>query len=293
MGRQMSVFLSAREAVRVVVLTIIFAIWAVPGYAGTPQNDQPLQTPAAAEPFAKTASLISNGGLLGKWDSVSRAIEADIETIHRCESDRANCASPAALRLIAIIDSARNRDGLAKLGEVNRAINLAIRPMSDEAQHGLPDFWSSPLATLTSGLGDCEDYAIAKYVALQEAGVLQADLRLVIVHDRAFGEDHAVLAVRFDGRWRMLDNRRMIMAEDTQMRHMQPLFTIDRDGVRRFDDPNTMIAVAGSEQPVQAPSAPAQIAEPAAAAPAEIAPAEITVAAQQPLTSDGFEFVMF
>ncbi len=290
----MSVFLSAREAVRAVVLTVALAIWAVPGYAGTPQNDQPLQKPAAAaEPFAMTASVISNGGLLGKWESVSRAIEADIETIRRCRSDRANCTSPAALRLIAIIDSARDRDGLAKLGEVNRAINLAIRPMSDEAQHGLPDFWSSPLATLTSGVGDCEDYAIAKYVALQEAGVSQADLRLVIVHDRAFGEDHAVLAVRFEDRWRMLDNRRMIMAEDNQMRHLQPLFTIDREGVRRFEDPNMMIAVASSEQPMQAPTASSTNVEPVTAEPTEIASAEITVAAQQPLASDGFAFMMF
>lgn len=291
MGRQMSVLLSAREAVRFVVLMIALAISTVPGYTGTPQNDQPLQRPAA-EPFAMTASLISSGGLLGKWEGVSRAIEADVEIIHRCTSDRANCTSPAALRLIAIIDSARNRDGLAKLGEVNRAINLAIRPMSDEAQHGLPDFWSSPLATLTSGLGDCEDYAIAKYVALQEAGVSQADLKLLIVHDRAFGEDHAVLAVRFEGRWRMLDNRRMIMAEDTQMRQMQPLFTIDRDGVRRFDDPNTMIAVADLTKPVQTPSAPQPAAEAAASSQPDIAPAEITVAAQPP-ASDGFEFMMF
>ena len=290
MGRQMSVLLSARGAVRAIVLTVALAIWAGPGYTGTPQNDQPLQKDkpvGTAEPLAMLASLISRGGLLGKWESVSRAIEADLQTIRRCESDRAHCTSPAALRLIAIIDSARNRDGLAKLGEVNRAVNLAIRPISDQAQHGLPDLWSSPLETMTSGLGDCEDYAVVKYVTLQEAGVSQADLRLVIVHDRQFSEDHAVLAVRFEGRWRMLDNRRMIMAEDTQMRHMQPLFTIDRDAVRRFDDPNTMIAVANSDQPLQEPSAPAQIAKPAASV-----PAEITMAAQ-PLASDGFEFMIF
>ncbi len=291
----MSVLFSAREAVRVVVSVASLVIWTVPGYAGTPQNEQLLSANppiAAIEPFAMPATLISGGGLQIKWHDVSRAIEADIETIRRCESDRANCTSPAAIRLIAIIDSARNRDGLAKLGEVNRAINLAIRPMSDEAQHGLPDFWSSPLATLTSGVGDCEDYAIAKYVALQEAGVSQADLRLVIVHDRQFGEDHAVLAVRFEGRWRMLDNRRMIMAEDSQVRHLQPLFTIDRDGVRRFEDPNTMIAVASSNQLVPSPSAPQATVEQVAAAPAEIAPADIIVAAQ-PLTGDGIEFMMF
>ena len=53
---------------------------------------------------------------------------------------------------------------------INRDINMAIRPTSDLAQWGVTDRWSAPLATLASGRGDCEDYAIAKYVALREAG---------------------------------------------------------------------------------------------------------------------------
>ena len=79
---------------------------------------------------------------------------------------RDRCASPAALKFLAIVDAARLREGRARLGEVNRAINLAIRPVSDLAQYGQVDVWSSPLATLTRGGGDCEDYAIAKFVAL-------------------------------------------------------------------------------------------------------------------------------
>ena len=51
-----------------------------------------------------------------------------------------------------------------------------------------------------SNAGDCEDYAIAKYVALQEIGIAAADLRLVVVHDEATKQDHAVAAVRYDGR---------------------------------------------------------------------------------------------
>ena len=53
---------------------------------------------------------------------------------------------------------------------------------------------------------DCEDYAIAKYVALREAGVEAADLRFLLVRDRLAG-DHAVLGVRYEGRWLILDNR--------------------------------------------------------------------------------------
>ena len=73
-----------------------------------------------------------------------------------------HCASPAALQFLAIVDSAKARDGRARLGEINRAINLAIRPISDLAQYGARR-WSSPLTTFATGAGDCEDYAIAKW----------------------------------------------------------------------------------------------------------------------------------
>ena len=100
----------------------------------------------------------------------------------------------------------------------NRAINLAIRPTSDLAQWGVEDRWSSPLATLTSGRGDCEDYAIAKYVALIEAGVSDSDVRLIIVRDIATGEDHAVVAARLEEKWIVLDNRRLTLLEESKCR---------------------------------------------------------------------------
>jgi predicted transglutaminase-like cysteine proteinase len=91
----------------------------------------------------------------------------------------------------------------------------AISPMSDLAQWGVPDRWSAPLATLTTGRGDCEDYAIAKYVALRVAGVAEEDVRLVIVRDLAVGEDHAVVSARLDGGWIILDNRWLALVEDS------------------------------------------------------------------------------
>ena len=78
----------------------------------------------------------------------------------------------------------------------------------------MPDRWSAPLATLTTGRGDCEDYAIAKYVALREAGVAEDDMRLVIVRDLTAGEDHAVVSARLDEKWIVLDNRRLTLVED-------------------------------------------------------------------------------
>ena len=145
--------------------------------------------------------------------------------------------SPAALKFLAIVDAAKLRDGRARLGEINRAINLAIRPMSDLAQYGQVDVWTSPLATLTKGGGDCEDYAIAKFVALRLAGIAPDDLRIVVMHDTIHGEDHAVAAARLDGRWLTLDNSRMAMVEDTDVRNYRPTFVIDQHAVMRYADP--------------------------------------------------------
>ena len=78
------------------------------------------------------------------------------------------------------------------------------------------------MATFAIGGGDCEDYAIAKFVALQEAGISPDDLRIVIMRDDVRDEDHAVVAARLDGNWLMLDNRHMVLIEDHQMRRYRP-----------------------------------------------------------------------
>jgi predicted transglutaminase-like cysteine proteinase len=171
--------------------------------------------------------------------------------------------SPAALRLLAIVDVARTREGRARLGETNRAINLAIRAMSDLAQYGEIDVWSSPLATFARGAGDCEDYAIAKFVALRLAGISPDDLRIVIMRDTIHGEDHAVAAVRLDGHWLMLDNRRMAMVEDANARNFRPTFVIDQTGIMQFADTPLLASALVASAPGPAPTvAPDLAAEP-------------------------------
>jgi predicted transglutaminase-like cysteine proteinase len=196
----------------------------------------PELTGRSSEPFGLSAAILATGGLREKWRAVERKLEDEAVQLALCDGDRDRCVSPAALRLLAIVDGARIRDGRARLGEINRAINLAIRPMSDLAQYGAIDVWSSPLATFTSGAGDCEDYAIAKIVALRLAGVSPDDLRIVVMRDTIHGEDHAVAAARLDGHWLMLDNRRMAMVEDGSVRNYRPSFVIDQYGVMQYVD---------------------------------------------------------
>ncbi|HET7889773.1 MAG TPA: transglutaminase-like cysteine peptidase [Bradyrhizobium sp.] len=199
----------------------------------------------SAEPFGLFATRQSAGGLAEKWNGLARKLEDDMVQLALCDGDRERCVSAPALQFLAIVDVARGREGRARLGEINRAINLAIKATSDMAQHGQIDVWSPPLATFASGAGDCEDYAIAKFAALRMAGLSPEDLRIVVLRDQVRGEDHAAALARLDGHWLMLDNRRMAMIEDIDVKGHRPLFVIGDDGVMRYQEPPSVATLAG------------------------------------------------
>jgi predicted transglutaminase-like cysteine proteinase len=255
MGRQMGIFghiFGHLHAWRGIVLAGGL-LWFGPA---ADLNAATLLTPGSAalvrkssEPFGAFAAVLTyGGGLRDKWLGVERKLDDERVQLALCDGDRERCASPAALQLLAIVDNARAREGRARIGEINRAINLAIHPMSDLAQYGQADVWSSPLVTFAHGAGDCEDYAIAKVVALRLAGISSDDLRIVVVHDTVNGEGHAVAAARLDGHWLTLDNRRMAMVEDAAARNYRPLFVIDQDSVMQYVDTPVLANLPG--QPI-------------------------------------------
>jgi predicted transglutaminase-like cysteine proteinase len=202
----------------------------------------------STEPFGLPTSPVTWGALREKWLGVEHRLDDERVQLALCEGDPDRCASPAAMQFLAIVDVAKVREGRARLGEINRAINLSIRSMSDLAQWGEIDVWSSPLVTFAHGAGDCEDYAIAKFVALRQAGISPDDLRLVIMRDTIHGESHAVAMARLDGHWLTLDNRRMAMVEDTDVRNYRPLFVIDQDGIKQYVDPPLLAGVPERDQ---------------------------------------------
>lgn len=83
----------------------------------------------------------------------------------------------------------------ALLGEVNVAINKAIRPLTEKR-----DVW-----TLNPAAGDCEDYVLSKRSALIGQGVSASALRIAFTYTRR-GVPHAVLVVRTNEGDLVLDN---------------------------------------------------------------------------------------
>jgi predicted transglutaminase-like cysteine proteinase len=218
-----------------------------PADVATDAAPAPKEAPAVGnEPFGLFTFRAPEGTLWRKWRGLESDITKEQAVLEHCRTHAENCPSYAA-QFLRLINAVKAKSGRDQLDEANRGVNMAIRYMSDYAQHGEADRWSAPLATFATGKGDCEDYAIAKYVALNEAGFPRDDLQLVLVRDRAVRQDHAVLAARLDGHWLILDSRRSELMNDSEATSFTPLFAIDGRGVQLFAAPYARRDLLGHE----------------------------------------------
>ena len=100
----------------------------------------------------------------------------------------------------AMIDKIQPLTDQQKTVAVNDFFNGRIRWVQDPEAWGQQDYWATPLETMAKGMGDCEDFAIAKYATLLLAGVDINKLRITYVKARMGGpyskihEAHMVLA---------------------------------------------------------------------------------------------------
>lgn len=68
-----------------------------------------------------------------------------------------------------------------KITAVNQFFNSHISFLDDKDLWNTTDYWATPLETLGKGAGDCEDFTIAKYFTLLEAGIAIEKLRFIYV----------------------------------------------------------------------------------------------------------------
>lgn len=80
-----------------------------------------------------------------------------------------------------------------KLQRVNDFFNRRTRFGEDSEIWSKSDYWATPLETLGRGEGDCEDFAIAKYVTLKLLGVPSGKMRLTYVKARIGGPRSALV----------------------------------------------------------------------------------------------------
>lgn len=91
-----------------------------------------------------------------------------------------------------LIENNKNKSTAEKTKAVNDFFNKNTHFEDDIVHWKTSDYWATPLETLGSGAGDCEDYTIAKYFTLLRLGVPLEHLRLIYVKAQIGGSSSKV-----------------------------------------------------------------------------------------------------
>lgn len=179
----------------------------------------------------------------------------------------------------AFVETLRGKDRLTQLRAVNAYANR-IPYRSDLDRHGVADYWATPRETFASS-GDCEDYAIIKYLSLKKLGWSASELRIVVLKHEVRNELHAVLVAYVNGTAYVLDNLIPDVREHAAIRYYRPIFSINETAWHYHRDwnPGSVAPLAAAEPrnptgaartlPPEAPAAePAQQVESAPLPPA-------------------------
>ena len=119
----------------------------------------------------------------------------------------------------------KGKDPETQVREVNSYMNR-VRYIIDPRNYGVPDYWATPKQFLTRN-GDCEDYAIAKYLSLRSLGFPPSQLRVVVLQDLNLKVAHAILVVYLDSRAMVLDNQIRGVVDARTIHHYRAIYSIN------------------------------------------------------------------
>ena len=91
-----------------------------------------------------------------------------------------------------LLENNKTKSVAEKNKAVNDFFNKNTRFEDDIIHWKSSDYWATPLETLGSEAGDCEDYTIAKYFSLLRLGVSAEHLRLIYVKAQIGGTSSKV-----------------------------------------------------------------------------------------------------
>lgn len=156
------------------------------------------------------------------------------ETIARYERDRrqesALCddGDCALMRWREFLETLRGKDAMTQLRAVNAYLNT-LPYRTDLENYGAEDYWATPRELFARG-GDCEDYAIAKYLSLRALGWPAERLRVAVVHDNARDLVHAALIAYEGGHAYLLDIEIAEVTDHRNVARYVPIFAISENG---------------------------------------------------------------
>lgn len=139
---------------------------------------------------------------------------------------------------------------MTQLRSINEYINR-VSYRTDQDNYSLDDYWATPRELFAKG-GDCEDYAIAKYLSLRALGWPPERLQIVVVEDRVRDLVHAVLIAGHGDAGYLLDIEITDVIDHRRASRYAPIFAISETAWWSFSQPS--VAAERRNNPGRSPS---------------------------------------
>lgn len=207
-----------RRLTRCVLLPVFLLIW--PAAHGRAE-------PGLADGvvFGRAGKRFTDFRPLPKWSGVLERYEDEKRRDGRClASGHGDCPFT---EWRAFVTRLNGRDRATQIDEVNRFAN-DWRYVSDEINWGLDDYWETP-GEFFAKAGDCEDYAIVKFMTLRALGFRNDEVSLVAVMDLNLQTGHAVALADVRGKTFVLDNQVERVVPASSVHHYKPVFSANED----------------------------------------------------------------
>ncbi|WP_395021348.1 transglutaminase-like cysteine peptidase [Dongia sp.] len=197
------------------VFMLISLSLAVPAQARSYPNIFNSKEIASVNWTVKIGSVVQWNAMLKRWQGGAP-----------CENS--TCTGKGWDQLVAKVRAVGNP--MAMIKEANRLMNDPVQHpyILDIDNWGKDEYWATTFQFLRKS-GDCEDYAIAKYMLLKAVGYPVENMRIVTVRIRSLGGlGHAVLVVYEGSGALVLDNRvASVMDEKLVRLEFQPALSIN------------------------------------------------------------------
>jgi predicted transglutaminase-like cysteine proteinase len=158
-----------------------------------------------------------------KWTkAVKRYVKEKSRMEGSCDDPKLNkCSYNMWMKFL---DGLKGQNKMDQITKVNSFFNRA-KYLTDQRNYSRKDYWASP-GEFFAKSGDCEDYAISKFLSLQMLGFGPEEIRVVAVKDLNLRVGHAVLVVLLEDGTYLLDNQIKQVVETSTVRHYQPVFSL-------------------------------------------------------------------
>jgi predicted transglutaminase-like cysteine proteinase len=183
---------------------------------------EPRQSHVAGVLLCALLATLASANPLGITDKILDAITAEY-------------GRRARSRVLAwqhLVESSSQYSENDKLARVNDFFNQ-IQFVSDQAHWQKVDYWATPIELLATQGGDCEDFAIAKYITLRALDVPDEKLRITYVKALELNQAHMVLTFyETPGAMpKVLDNLDPKIKPADQRQDLQPVYSFNGNGL--------------------------------------------------------------